>query len=337
MKPTTPFDLTWASIARVAIAVAAIWFAIQIRDIIALLFLVMVIVAALSPIIDRWSTRMARWVAVTILIFLIFIVLAGIITILLPPVVEEGQSLIRVIITAIGRYAPGIKDQLLDVTDFGTFSQSFARLGEKIYSTTIGAFGVVVAAVTTVVLTFYLLLEQHRAREYLKEHLPLEQKDAIISALHKIGEKMGAWVRGQLMLALIIGFITFIALTIMQLIFGLPYALTLGVWAGLTEIIPYIGPILGAIPAVLVALNISPLVALIVLLIYVVIQQLESHILVPKVMQKAVGLSPVTIIIVLLIGGKLAGLAGVILAVPAAAAISVILHDWPQFKKVFSR
>lgn len=337
MKTVTQFDLPWSTIIRLFIAVGAGFFLFQIRDILTLLFIVAVIVAALNPLVDSWTRYLPRWLAVSLLFLMLLLLLAGIVTLLLPPFITEGQALISQIVEAITFYLPTLKDQLTSLTDLPDFSQSFSRLGRQLYSTTIGAFGGIIAVVTTVVLTFYFLLEQHRARQYLSTYLPLAHNEALLDILKKISEKMGAWVRGQLMLAVIVGLVTFVALSIMQLIFGLPYIITLAVWAGVTEIIPYIGPILGAIPAVLVALNVSPLVALIVLAIYLVIQQIESHVLVPKVMQKAVGLSPVTIIIALLIGGKLAGFIGIVLAVPVAAAISVLLQEWPRFKKVLGK
>lgn len=336
-KPTLVYDVSWTTIARVLGVTLLIWVVIKIQDIIALLFIVVVVVSALDPIVKRWSTKMPRWLAVSLLLTIILSIIVGIFTLLLPPLVNEGQALVSQISLVIGVYIPSVKDDLLNLSNFNSFSQSFGQLGGKIYSTTLSVFSVLIAGLTMLVLTFYLLLEQHRARDYLQNHLPIDKKESILDILRKITAKMGAWVRGQLILAFIIGLTTFVALTVMQLTFGMPYALTLAVWSGVTEIIPYIGPILGAIPAILVALNISPLVAVIVLLVYIFIQQVESHILVPKIMQRAVGLSPVTIVIVLLIGGKLAGLMGIILAVPVAAALSVILQEWPQFKKSLAK
>lgn len=332
-KPTITWDISWSTIIRVIGVILVLWVVIKIQDIIALLFTVAVIVSALGPVVDRWSAKMPRWLAVTLLMTTILIMALGMFTLLVPPLVNEGQALIVQIGQLIGTYIPSIRDDLLNLSNFNSFSQSFGQLGGRIYSTTLGVFSVLIAGLTMLVLTFYLLLEQHRARDYLKNHLPVDKKESILEILRKITAKMGAWVRGQLILAFIIGLATFVGLTVMQIAFGMPYALTLAVWAGMTEIIPYIGPVLGAIPAILVALNISPLVAVIVLLIYIFLQQVESHILVPKIMQRAVGLSPVTIIIVLLVGGRLAGIAGIILAVPVAAVISVILQEWPQFKK----
>jgi predicted PurR-regulated permease PerM len=121
----------------------------------------------------------------------------------------------------------------------------------------------------------------------------------------------------------IVGCLTYIGLYFL----GIKYALTLALVAALLEIIPYIGPILAAIPAVILGFAQSPFLALLVILLFVVIQQLENYIIVPQVMKKTVGLNPIVIIIVMLIGAKLAGVIGIILAVPVAAAVAEFLKD----------
>jgi predicted PurR-regulated permease PerM len=337
MKQTITYDISWSTIAKIVLTLFGIWFVVQVRDILVLLFIVGVIVAALSPVVDRWSKRLPRWLATLTLFLIVIIFIAGAITLLIPPFIKEGGALIAQMIDVITLYLPQFRDELLKYRDISNLSRSFTFLGGQIYGATLGFFGVLVAIITMTILTFYLLLEQHRARDYLKNHLPPDKKEAISRILQKISQKLGAWVRSQLVLGIIIGIATFIALLILRIIFNMPYTLTLAIWAGLTELVPYIGPALGAIPAVVIGFNISPLVGLIVILIYTAIQQLESNIIVPKVMQKAVGLSPVTIIVVLLIGGKLAGFIGIILAVPAAAVLSVILQERSQIKKIFSK
>jgi len=124
-------------------------------------------------------------------------------------------------------------------------------------------------------------------------------------------------------LMLIIGCLTFIGLYFLNV----PYVLILALIAGLFEIIPYIGPIIAAIPAVILAFLVSPLLALLVVVLYIVIQQLENYVIVPQIMKKAVGLNPIVIIVVMLIGAKLAGVLGLILAVPLTASVAEFLKD----------
>jgi predicted PurR-regulated permease PerM len=140
----------------------------------------------------------------------------------------------------------------------------------------------------------------------------------------RVQDKLGLWLRAQLLLSGIIFLVTWIGL----LILGVKYSLVLALIAGITEVIPFIGPIIGAIPAVLLAFLQSPIKALLVLILYLVIQQLEGNILVPKVMQKTVGLNPIVVIVVILLGAKIAGVLGALLSIPVAVAIMTIAGDW---------
>jgi predicted PurR-regulated permease PerM len=119
-------------------------------------------------------------------------------------------------------------------------------------------------------------------------------------------------------------------------IIGVPTPLPLALWAGLAEAIPYIGPWLGLLPAALILLiNGNILGALLVLIVSLVIQQLESNFIVPRVMGKAIGLSPVLVILAIIVGAKIFGLLGAIIALPAAAIISVIVQEWPNLRKIW--
>src|SRR5215510_2685930 len=137
----------------------------------------------------------------------------------------------------------------------------------------------------------------------------------------EVEEKLGGWVRGRLLLMLAVGVMATLGYTVI----GLPNAILLGVAAGLFEIVPMIGPFLAFAPAVLVALATNPPQAVAVLVFALVIQQIESNILVPRVMGRTVGISPLTVLLGILVGSVLAGLPGAFLAVPLAGALQVIL------------
>jgi len=140
---------------------------------------------------------------------------------------------------------------------------------------------------------------------------------------------MGAWLRGQLILCFIIGLGVFIGLTVL----GVEYALVLGLIAGLLEMIPYVGPWTAAALAIFIALGQAPALALIVLIYFVVLQQAENNLLVPKIMRKAVGLNPIISILAVITGAKLAGFIGVLFAIPVASALSILLQDFFKNKE----
>ena len=325
-------DISWVSILKVITALLAVWLVWSVQDIIILFFIVLVLVAALSPVVDFWSKKINRALATSLVYLLILACLVLIGFVIIPPVATQVRSL-SYDLPYLSKQIFPVFGAWRDVIDFSTQSltslaSQLQTVSSSIYSTTVGFIGGVVGVFTVLVLTFYLLLEEQGAKNFLHKYLPIQNRETYIEIMQKVGLKMGAWMRGQLFLALVVGVIDFAGLVII----GVPYALTLGVWAGLTEIIPYIGPVLGAIPAIIIALTISPIQGLLVLIFFIVVQQVESNFLVPKIMQKAVGLSPVIIILVLLIGGKLAGILGIILAVPVAATIGVFVQELPKLK-----
>lgn len=325
-------DISWVSILKVITALLAVWLVWSVQDIIILFFIVLVLVAALSPVVDFWSKKINRALATSLVYLLILACLVLIGFVIIPPVATQVRSL-SYDLPYLSKQIFPVFGAWRDVIDFSTQSltslaSQLQTVSSSIYSTTVGFIGGVVGVFTVLVLTFYLLLEEQGAKNFLYKYLPIQNRETYIEIMQKVGLKMGAWMRGQLFLALVVGVIDFAGL----IIIGVPYALTLAVWAGLTEIIPYIGPVFGAIPAIIIALTISPIQGLLVLIFFIVVQQVESNFLVPKIMQKAVGLSPVIIILVLLIGGKLAGILGIILAVPVAATIGVFVQELPKLK-----
>ena len=183
--------------------------------------------------------------------------------------------------------------------------------------------GGIVSVITALVVTFYYLLEKTLIRRLVIEQLPLRNQARVDQLWTSVEQKTGGWLRGQLMLCLIIGTI---ATTSYGLI-GLSFWPLLGLWAGITEIIPIVGPWIGGVPAVIVALTEGPQTAMIVALIIVGMQSLENWFLVPRVMRGAVGLTPMTVFVAILAGTELMGVVGAILAIPIAAGVQVVLTD----------
>jgi len=336
MPDRVKFDISNSTIIKFILIVFAVWFLWVVRDVVILFFIVLVIVAALGPLVDRMSKYVPRVLSVILLSLILFVVLTAIGFLIIPPIVHQLQLLAINLPSILSKLGPLFQSVQTSITNYQdslfNVSSQIDKLGTGIYTTTVGFVSGIVAIGTILVLTFYMLLEQESLKKFLHQTFPLAQKEKIFEIARKISGKMGGWLRGQFLLMFIIGLLDGIALGIL----GIPYALTLAVWGGLTEVIPYIGPWLGLVPAFLVALTISPLKGLFVLIAYVVIQQLESQFLTPRVMGKAVGLSPVIIILALLVGAKLMGLLGVIVAVPAAAAVAVIISEWQGIRKMLA-
>jgi predicted PurR-regulated permease PerM len=178
------------------------------------------------------------------------------------------------------------------------------------------------ALITLLFLVFFWLTERPRLQRYALAFVPARRRPGIRRAWNEVEARLGLWVRGQLLLMTMIGLATGIAYSLI----GLPAAVLLGLIAALMEVIPIVGPLLGAIPAVLVATTISPQTVVVTLGIYLVLQLVEGNVVVPLIMRNSVGLSPFLVLLSLLVGGTVGGPLGAIVAVPVVAGMTVILE-----------
>jgi predicted PurR-regulated permease PerM len=186
-----------------------------------------------------------------------------------------------------------------------------------------GVVGGLFGLLTILILTFYILIEADALRDTMLRLFASRERARVAAASRDITVKVSAWLGGQLLLGGIIGATSAIGLWLL----GIPFFYVLALISGIGELIPVVGPILAAIPAVAVAASVSLNKVLLVIVFFVIQQQFENHVLVPKVMERQVGVSPVTVIVALLIGGKLLGIIGAILAVPTAAILQVVFTE----------
>lgn len=328
-------DITTSTMIRFILVLLGLWLLYITRDILVLLFVVIILVAALSPTVDRWARYLTRPGAVVAIFLIVFAIIALIFSLLIPPFVEQ----LREFSLNLPLYAdqlsrsdnPAFIDSLVSLVkeNLNSISSQLSNVGANILSKTAGVISGVVAVITVIILSFYLLIEEDGVKKIYRGVLPDEWHAPFSEITRKIAVKLGAWLRGQLVLMGVVGLLTTLGL----LLIGHPYALTLGIWSGVTEVIPIVGPWIGAVPGVIIGLTDSPLQGFLALVVYMVVQQLENTVLVPKIMGKAVGLNPFVVIVAILIGGKLYGLTGVLLSVPLAAAISVIVDDWAVIRQ----
>ncbi|MGH2560250.1 MAG: AI-2E family transporter [Thermomicrobiales bacterium] len=189
--------------------------------------------------------------------------------------------------------------------------------------------GGIVGLVTALIIAFYYLLEKDLLRQLILEQLQPSSRARVARIWDNVEAQVGRWLRGQLTLCLIIG----VTATIGYGILDVRFWPLLGLWAGLTEIIPIIGPWIGGIPAFIIALTQGWDKALIVAAFIVAMQMTENAVLVPRVMRGAVGLTPLTVFVAILAGTEFRGIAGAVLAIPVAAAVQVIITDYLRTRR----
>lgn len=187
-----------------------------------------------------------------------------------------------------------------------------------------GVGGGIVGALTIFVIAFYYLMEKAWLRRLVLLEIPPEGRNRVSRIWDNVEAKVGDWLRGQLTLCLVIG----VTATIGYGILDVPFWPLLGLWAGLTEIIPIVGPWIGGVPAVVIALTQSWNTAFLVIGFIVVLQLTENTVLVPRIMRGAVGLTPLTVFVAILAGTQFLGIVGALLAIPIAAAVQVVLTDY---------
>ncbi len=315
----TKIEISHRTIIFTIFTLLALWFLIQIREIIFLVFISFIFMSALRPMADKlekFHIPRALSALIVYVIGIIFVVFAA--NAIIPPLVTQSIRL--------GENLPGyIHNFIPFVTiDVQTLTSQITPLGENLIKVTVGLFSNIIALFTLFVISFYLLLERKNLESHLSIFMGKEAAALTMTTLVKVEDRLGAWVRGQLLLAVTIGVATFFGLTLL----GIPYTFPLAIIAGILEIVPIIGPIISAIPAILVAITISPLLAMATAALYFIIQQAEAHAIVPMVMRKAVGVPPLVTIIALLIGAKIAGIGGALLSVPIFVTIETVIAEY---------
>ncbi len=295
---------------------AGLWLIGQILDILFLLFIAFLLMTALHPLVillERF--RVPRVLGILLIYAVVFGFFGASLVGSIPTLISQTSRLASELPGFIARVLPYWN------IDVASISQQIQPIGESLVKVTLGIFSNLVAVVTVLVFTFYFLMERRHATEILTSIFGAEMAKQIHLILRSVERRLGAWVVGQIFLMTVIGVLSYIGLAILHV----EYALPLAILAGFLEIIPMVGPIISAVPAIVVALGTSPFLALSVAALYIIVQQLENNLLVPMIMKKSVGFAPLITIIILMVGGRLAGVVGAILAIPIALVVQEIV------------
>lgn len=301
------------------------WFLLEIKGILISLFVSYIIMATLSSFVEALEKKkLPRTLAVSISFILALTFIIVLIVPLVPFILSQLDLLLNNFPTYLNRTSKLIGLDI-NVNELkSSITSDVSILGKRALTITSTLFGSLFTILTILVVSFYMLLYRYKINRSLVSVFPDNYQKKAQTTITMIEEKLGSWVRGQIILSFAIGVLTYFTLYAL----GLPFALPLAILAGILEIVPTIGPILSAIPAVIVALNISPTISAFVVIAYIVIQLLENNILVPKVMEKAVGLNPIIIIISVSAGAKLLGIVGALLAVPFVSILIILFKTF---------
>ena len=327
-------DISYESILKIIFVLFTLFFLFQLRHIIFIIFISVIVALIANPAVDRMQKRnIPRVVGASAFCLTALLVIGLLVYIVAPPLAKEVSQLTSQFPTYLEQVDFNdsiIQDQSLGYMSSEPFQNILIEAGKFLKDATsnfvsvmLGLLGGILSAVLILVISFYFIVEEKGIEKFVENVIPYNLRPRALKIIKKTESQLGKWFVGQLVLGLIVGLLSFIGLSIL----GVPYALVLGIIAGTMELIPYIGPTLASIPAILIAFTVSPLLAILTLILYFLIQQFENYLIVPKVMERSVGLHPVIIIIAMLVGGQLAGILGVILAIPVTTIISIIFKD----------
>ena len=336
-KKTVYVDISVKTIIKLLVVVGVLLLLFLIRRVIGFFLIAVVISSILLPVVEFLKRRKIPKTISVISIYLVFI---GLIVfafyLIVPLAITEGTSLVnkfpgsidQIISNVGGWFGVNTTNIILQIKNYiSSLGGQLGFLTGGVYNFTVRVVSAVSTAVLILVIAFYLTIEENAFKKLVKFFVPQAQEQKMVDLVDKVQRRMGLWLGGQMLLA----FAVFILTLIPLLIFRVDYALVLALIYGILEVVPYFGPIIGGIVIAIVAFSQSFWLGIIAIIIAVGVQQLENHILVPKIMQKVVGLNPVITILAVLIGFELFGIVGFIIAIPVAAAISVIGKELVKF------
>jgi predicted PurR-regulated permease PerM len=336
----TTIEISTATMFKVLAIFLVVAFLFYISDILLLVFIALILASAIDPWVDWFQKyKVPRSLSV------LFIYTCALGLILL-----SFYLLISPLKTEIGNLSVDFPSYWQQISfgwhEFEIFSQSHGleqsvtstiksaqdavtAMATNIFGATISFVGGIFSIVVVLVMTFYLSAYDQQMKRRIRSLLPVKYQPYSTHLINRMQEKIGLWLRGQLILSFIIFVFSLVGLSLL----GVKYVWVLALVAGVTEIIPYFGPIIGGVPAVIIAFTQSPLLGLSVIILYIFIQEIQNDFIMPQVMKRAVGLNPMIVIVAILIGAQVAGIPGIILSVPIATALSVVVGDIMLHKK----
>lgn len=321
--------ISTGTIIKVLAVLLGLAFLYLIRDVVALVLVAWLLATAFSPSVN-WLHRVAR-IPRPLGLAAMYGLIGGTITLvvlLFSPVVAEQ---FKQLASALPHYVEDLNRWWSTFTGGGSSLPSIGQISAvqgfagNFLQTVFGVFSTVLATLLVIVLSFYFIAEEASIRKLVGTLVPPSSAVDVAQLITRIQSRLGLWLRGQLLLAIIVGILVYVGLALI----GVKYALLLALLAAVMEIVPFVGPtISGAVAVLLVMASGAPTaVVLLVVGLYVLVQQLENNVISPKVLGSSVDVNPLIVIIAVLVGAKVAGVVGALLAVPVAALLAEVARE----------
>ena len=313
-------SISLKSIAFFTLIPLGIYFLWYVRDLIFSLLIGFILMSALRPGVVYLTKKRLPHVLSVMTIYLLFIfVFVMLILLIVPPIVVETANLFRTLPFIIEDSLPYLS-QFLNLRDLSALVPNATN---NIFGFISALFSNAFFIITTFFFGLYFLLEENLFDRVLNHYFDIKTSQRIGAVIKRAEKRMSSWFWGELTLMTVVGVLTFIGLNLV----GIRYALPLAVLAGLLEVVPNIGPILSSIPAIIIGFSSSYFSGFSAMALYLVVQQFENSLIVPIIMKHAVGLNPILTLIALILGGRIGGMLGVLLAIQLFLFIETIAHE----------
>lgn len=333
-------------------------FLYEIRDILIIFFVSLLFAAALDPMVDALERRkIPRALGVVIIYIAVLLLLGLVVSNLLPIVANEvsqlatkAQDFVSNILKGdtplpafLERFRPVLKRYLegVDISQVGNYKDVLLNIANKLSDVAGNVFNAVIVifngffnTILVLVITFLMTVDEKGIDKFILSLFPARHALYIKQKSDAIKEKMGYWLRGQIVLCIVVGLLVYIGFFIIGLFTkNVEYAATIALVAGFTELIPYVGPFLAWLIALPIVANQSLMLIVWMTLLMYIVQVLENNVIVPIVMHRATGISPIFVMFAMLVGFSFLGILGMILAVPVATAVSIFVKDYAEKEK----
>ena len=338
--------VAWAGIGVIVLAYLLVRMMVYVNPVVPPLLIAVAVVYLLNPLVSALERRGMPRVAGAGIVYLLFLCIVALVVSLLVPVVTrqvtqvidhfpdylaDGQAYVRRVAARFGQ-EPNFRldaDQVRNWLSAGENRQTVTRYLTGLRSVTTSLLSGLIIFVLGPVMAFYLLVDLPRLRRGAMALIPPGRREEIRGLMDRIGQAVGGFFRGQLLVALFVGVASSIGLWAI----GLPFWLLVGMVAGIFNLVPLVGPFIGGGLAVIIALiSGEPLTALWAALVLLAVQQIDNHLISPNVMGRTVQLHPVVVMLALLVGASFAGLFGMLVIVPLVAVAKIVfLFMWSKY------
>ncbi len=327
-RTITQLELPVRTIVRVIIVFCLIWLARQLWDIVLLAMIALFLAAALHPPVKRLQDRgWSKGQAVAVVVTGVVVALLGVIMIILSPLITEGQQFITDLPSQVDRLERVLRNNPEILEGLRNAANSAAEgtgVTEGVMQFSLSVVSIIADTFVVLVFAIYFLLDGQRIYRWCVRYVPPRYRRRLDRTIPEVSRVVSGYVTGQLITSTLFGLFTFVVLTAV----GVPQPLFLALLAALGDAVPIVGVTVVTIPTVLLALTVSPSAAIIVLVAYLLYQQIENYLIVPRVYKSTLDISSFAVLISVLIGSALLGIVGALLALPLAAVVPVVEDIW---------